>query len=89
MLISIPTPIRKNGINKDVPTNSILFMSGEVWGISLFSNIPATNAPIIGSNPASSAKKAQAKTIVSTKIKCEFFSDSNTLKNHAAILGKI
>ncbi len=65
---NIPTLIRKNGINKEFPINSILFIRADDAGMSLFNANPATNAPIIGSNPAISAKNAAKKTIESTKI---------------------
>ena len=50
---------------------------------------PATNAPIIPSTPATSARKAEKNTVASMKIYCEVFSLSNLLKNQRAIFGII
>jgi hypothetical protein len=66
--ISIPTLIRKNGINNVLPTNSILFINAELFGIKRLNANPDKKAPIIGSIPANSAKKAEANTNASTKI---------------------
>ena len=65
---SIPTEIRKMGINSAFPINSILFISAELCGINLFKANPAANAPIIGSIPPISAKKPAKKTMKTTKI---------------------
>ena len=48
--------------------NSMRFIKAEEWGMSRFNASPARKAPIIGSTPASSAKKAATKTTVSTKM---------------------
>jgi hypothetical protein len=64
----MPTLIKKKGINKELPINSIRFIKAEECGISLFRAKPATNAPIIGSTPATSARKAAKKTTESTKM---------------------
>ena len=69
-LTNIPTPIRKNGINKAFPTNSIRFISADVFGIRRFNANPAKNAPIMASNPAASAKKEAKKTSPRTNINC-------------------
>ncbi|MNY54232.1 hypothetical protein D3C86_1900760 [compost metagenome] len=65
---SIPTEIKKNGINNEFPINSILFIKADDCGIKGFRAKPATNAPIIGSTPATSAKNAAKKTTDNTKI---------------------
>ena len=70
-LTSIPTPIRKKGINSAFPTNPILFISGEEWGMKLFNKSPAKNAPMIASMPAASARNDARKTIANTKMYCE------------------
>ena len=62
-------------------------MRVEWWGISLLSTSPATNAPMMCSTPATSAKNAAKKTTDNTKIYCEVFSLSSLLKNQRAILG--
>lgn len=41
-----------------LPTNSILFIRGEVWGIRRFNANPAKNALVIASIPANSAYTA-------------------------------
>ena len=64
----MPTLIRKNGINKELPINSILFINADECGISLLRANPATNAPIIASIPAISAKKAAKNTTARTKM---------------------
>ncbi len=69
------------------PTNSILFINGEVCGINRFSANPDKNAPIIPSIPAISARTAPKKTITKTKIYWETPS-SNRLKNQRPIIGK-
>ena len=51
--ISIPTPIRKNGMKIALPTNSNLFINGEIRGIKELIAIPTKKAPIIASSPAS------------------------------------
>ncbi len=84
--MSIPTPIRKNGIKIALPTKSILFIRGEWRGISVFSARPAINAPIIPSIPAHWDKIAPRKTMTSTKIYWDTLS-RYLLKNHLAIRG--
>ncbi|MNY12387.1 hypothetical protein D3C86_1454660 [compost metagenome] len=64
----IPTLIKKKGMKIAFPINSIRFISAEEWGINLFNAKPATNAPIIGSSPAISDKKAAKNTIDKIKI---------------------
>ncbi len=64
---NIPTLIKKKGIKIALPTNSIRFISMEVCGINRFKASPAKNAPIMGSTPATCAKKAAKKTTESTK----------------------
>ncbi len=83
----MPTPIRKNGMNKAFPTNSIRFIRGEVFGIRRLSASPARNAPTMPSIPTTWAKKAPRKTMPRTKIYCETLS-SKRLKNHRPITGK-
>ena len=68
MSTSIPTEIRKMGMNREFPINSILFISAELWGINLFNANPAAKAPIIGSIPPNSAKNPHKKTMKTTKI---------------------
>ena len=53
--MSIPTLIRKNGMNMAFPTNSTLLIRGEFLGMSRLRANPDMNAPIIDSIPASSA----------------------------------
>ena len=67
--------------------NSTRFIKIELWGIKRFKTNPATNAPIICSTPAISAKNAEKKTTDKTKIYWEVFSLSNLLKNQRAIRG--
>ena len=84
---NIPTEIKKKGMKSELPVNSMRFMSCEFVGINLFSDNPTANAPIIGSKPANSAKKALKKSIDKTKTKWLIFSPSNFLKNHLVIFG--
>src|SRR5690606_30386824 len=69
------------------PTNSILFINGDVWGISLLSDNPAKKAPIIASIPAASAKNAPKNTKPKTKIYWDTLS-SYFLKNQRPKSGK-
>ena len=87
MLTNIPTPIKKNGIKREWPTNSIRFIKAEVWGIKRLRVRPAKKEPIMGSIPANWAKKQERNTMASTKIYCEMGS-SNFLKNHRTKNGK-
>jgi len=50
-----------------LPTNSILFIKGEVPGINLLIASPVRKAPIIASTPANSDNTAPAYTRTSTK----------------------
>ena len=70
-----------------LPTNSMRFISGDVLGMSRLSARPERNAPMIGSSPASWARKAPRKTIASTKMYCETLS-LHSLKNQWAMIGK-
>ncbi len=74
-------------MKRALPTNSIRFISGEVRGINRFIARPARKAPMIGSIPAVSARKAPRKTTTSTKMYCETLS-WNRLKNHRPSNGK-
>ena len=65
---NMPTEIRKMGMKRELPKNSIRFINAEECGINLLRAKPAANAPIIGSIPPSSARKPQKKTTNSTKI---------------------
>ena len=69
--IIIPIPIKKKGMKIAFPTNSILFINGEIFGINLFNISPAKNAPKIPSNPAHCAKRDAMKIIVNTKMYCD------------------
>ena len=51
-----------------LPINSILLNKAEVCDIREFKANPAIKAPIIGSTPATSDKKAAKKITESTKI---------------------
>ncbi len=55
-------------MNKEFPINSMRFINADECGMSLFNAKPATNAPIIGSTPAISAKNAAKNTTARTKI---------------------
>ncbi len=79
----MPTLIKKKGIKSALPTNSIRFISADVWGMSVFKAMPARNAPIMASTPASSARNAAAKTTASTKMYCAAPSPCPCLKNQA------
>ena len=69
-LISIPTPIRKYGMNKALPTNSVRFINGDTRGTRRFNTNPAKKAPKIPSIPANSAKAALRNTSARTKVYC-------------------
>ncbi len=84
---NIPTEIKKMGIKRAFPKNSILFINADECGINLLSASPAAKAPIIGSIPPSSTKKPDTNTTKSTKMKLVYFSESALLKNHFAIRG--
>ena len=83
----MPTPIRKKGMKRALPTNSMRFISGEVAGMSRFMASPARKAPMIGSSPAASARKAPRKTITSTNTYCDTLS-LHRLKNQRPMSGK-
>ena len=70
-----------------MPIKSIRFIKIELEGIKRFNTNPATNAPMMPSTPATSARKAEKNKTDNTKIYCEVFSLSNLLKNHFAIRG--
>ncbi len=53
--MSMPTLMRKKGMNSALPTNSTRFISVEVRGISWLSANPAKKAPMMASTPATSA----------------------------------
>src|SRR5690606_15116439 len=84
---NMPTLMRKKGMNNAFPTNSILFIRGEVRGTSVLSANPAINAPMMGSIPATSAKKLAKNTMPNTRMYWETFSPSSLLKNHLTLIG--
>ena len=84
---SIPTEIKKMGINNEFPKNSIRFINADECGINLLRAKPAAKAPIIGSIPPNSAKNPQRNKMNNTKIKCRYFSPSAFWKNHLATRG--
>jgi hypothetical protein len=64
----MPTLMRKKGMKRALPTNSKRFMSTEDEGIRRLSDKPATKAPMMGSTPATWARKAAKNTAASTKM---------------------
>jgi len=84
--ISIPTPMRKNGMKIAFPTKSMRFIKGDVRGISLFRARPARNAPMIASMPANFDITPPRNTSTSTKMYCEMLS-LYRLRNHRATIG--
>ena len=65
---NMPTLMRKKGMNKELPMNSIRFIKAEECGMDWFNASPATNAPMMGSRPENSAKKAAKNTTNNTKM---------------------
>ena len=75
ILISMPTPMRKYGMNSALPINSILFISADTRGIYRLRISPDRNAPRIPSKPAASDIAADMKSIESMKINCMIASE--------------
>ena len=84
---SIPTPIRKYGMKRALPTNSIRVMSGLVLGTRRLMTNPARKAPSSPSSPTSLASDALRKTRARMKMYCMTLSE-NRRRNHLPMRGK-
>ena len=66
----MPTPIKKKGMNKALPTNSMWLIRGDEGGISLLSTRPTKKAPNMPSMPTNSIRPAPKNTRQSTNTYC-------------------
>ena len=76
----MPTPMRKYGTKRALPTKSMWFISGPAGGISRLRASPTKNAPKMPSIPTHSIKPAPRKTSVNTKMYCTTLSSKRRKK---------
>ena len=70
ILMSMPTPMRKYGINRALPMNSRRFISGAVVGMKRLSIKPLAKAPRMPSKPITSHSAALINIMARTKMNC-------------------
>ena len=83
----MPTPMRKYGMNKALPTNSRRDIKGLVLGMRRFTIKPPRKAPSKPSSPTIFAREALVKMTVRMKMNC-MTPSSNLRKNQRPTRGK-